>query len=54
MPFDEVCYQRIEDSEDFAEAQLFERLTEADIIKLFDKFLDYMAIKYGIEADCPE
>ena len=40
MPFDEVCYQRIEDSENIPEAQLFERLNEADIIKLFDMFLD--------------
>ena len=52
MPFDEVYYQRIEDSENIPEAQLFDRLSDTDVIRLFDLFLDHLSKKYGVE--CPE
>ena len=48
--YDEIAYQNI-DSEDNQEKQFFERMSEADVIALFDKFLDFMEKKYKIK--CP-
>ena len=49
--YDEIAYQNI-DSEDNQEQQFFERMSEADVIALFDKFLDFIERKYKIK--CPE
>ena len=49
--YDEIAYQNI-DSEDNQEQQFFERMSEADVIALFDKFLDFMEKKYHLK--CPE
>ena len=50
MPYDESAYQ--ETSEDSQEKQFFERMSEADVVALFEKFLDFMEQEFKIK--CPE
>ena len=48
MPYDEYAYQT---SEDCQEKQFFERMSEADVVALFEKFLDFMEQEFKIK--CP-